>query len=94
MNDAYEGIFVKAFTIFFGEAVEYYITEEEGSISNVVESGRLGSNEMRGHAGQNRFELLNAMLFEQALGEEDELHKLMAQYERQEKINEKLFRMM
>lgn len=93
MNDVYEGIFVKAFTIFFGESVEYYITEEEGSISNVVESGRLGSNEMRGHTGQNRFELLNAMLFEKALGEENELCKLMAQYERQEKINEKLFRM-
>lgn len=94
LNDVFEGIFTKAFTIFFGESVEYYITEEEGSISRVVESGRLENHENSRQSKQNRFELINAMLLQETLGEEDMLHELMVQYERQEKINEKLFRMM
>lgn len=93
MNDAFEGIFVHAFTIFFGEAVEYYITEE-GEHQVLVESGRIGSREIGTTKQTNRYELLNTMLFEQTLGEKEKLEELMEQYSRQEAVNESLFRLM
>lgn len=94
LNDVFDGNLYRAFTIFFGESVEYYITEEEGGVSRVAESGRLENHELNRQSGRNRFELINAMLWQQTMGEEDALHELMAQYERREKVNERLFRMM
>lgn len=93
MNDAFEGIFVYAFTIFFGEAVEYYITEE-GENQKLVESGRLGSREIGARRQTNRYEMLNTMLFEETLGETEKLSQLMEQYKKQERMNDRLFRLM
>ncbi len=91
MNDVFEGVFVKAFSIFFGEAVEYYITEEEGGTSKLVESDMLENKDISEGANKNRYEIMNAMLFERAIGEQDVLRQLMVQYEKYEQINEKLF---
>ena len=93
MNDVFEGVFVKSFTLFFGETVEYYITEEEGMSSEATESNRLTNCDVCDHTGRSRFEMMNAILFAQSIGEEKELLELMGDYERQDKLNEKLFHM-
>lgn len=93
MNEVFEGIYVKDFTLFFGETVEYYVTEEEGAESKVMESNRLVNRDVCEYAGRSRYEMMNAMLMEQTLGEENELKQLMWRYDRHEKMNEKLFHM-
>lgn len=93
MNDAFEGVFVQVFTIFFGEAVEYYITEE-GEHQELVESGRMVSREIGTTKRTNRYEMLNAMLFEKTLGEEQKLEELMKWYDKQGHVNDSLFRLM
>jgi hypothetical protein len=93
MNDVFEGIFVKSFTLFFAETVEYYITEEDGTRSEATESNRLTNCDVCNHTGTSRFEMMNAMLFAQSIGEDKELLTLMRDYDKHEKMNEKLFHM-
>ena len=93
MNDVFEGIFVKSFTLFFGETVEYYITEEDGIGSEATESNRLTNCDVCDYGGRSRYEGLNAILFAQSIGEEKDLQQLMEDYDWQEKMNEKLFHM-
>lgn len=94
MNDVFEGIFVKSFTIFFGESVEYYMTEEAGNTSTVVGSGRIQCRDVQGHSGKNRYEMLNEMLFLQEVGEANALKERMERYRNMEKQNEKLFQIL
>lgn len=93
MDDMFEGIFVKEFALFFGEEVEYYITEEDSVGSQAMEISTLTCRDVLNPAGTSRYEMLNAMIFSDTLGEESGLQELICQFERREKINKKLFQM-
>ena len=94
MTDMFEGIFVKDFTLFIDESVEYYITENKGHETNVTESGRLTCHHVCDHSAKNRYEQLNAMLLEQTMGKEADLEAMMWQYDRHERLNGLLFHML
>ncbi len=93
MNDVFEGIFVKEFTLFFGEEVEYYITEEDAKGSQAMEINVIANRDVQEYGEKSRYDMINAMLFAEALGEDKQWQELAQQYDRREKINEKLFRM-
>ncbi len=92
MPEVFGGIYVKTFTVFFGESIEYYITEEGEDGLKVVESEQIVGREAGGR-DDSRYELLNTMLFVRTLGDNERLRELMISYERREKENELLFRM-
>ncbi len=92
MPEVFEGIYVKAFTIFFGESIEYYIIEDGDDGQKIVESEQIIGNEAGGRGEGDRYELLNTMLFVRALGDSERLERLMVSYERQERKNKLLFR--
>lgn len=83
MKNMYEGIFVKSFVMFYGDKIRYYITEEsdEGE-KETVESSIEYSPSMEGVAS-GRYELLNTIMEDKAVGDMDSLESHSALYELQ-----------
>ena len=94
MLDIYDGIFVKTFTMFFGEAIQYYINEEHGSEVGVTESNRIVNNDVYNKNDESRYNLLNQMLISNTLQEEEELYRSMKQYAQLEEITQKVFKLL
>ena len=80
MAEIYEGIFSQNYVLFFGETLQYYITEIEEGRSNLTESGSLEHDMSIGVRGESRFDMLNDILAAHAVGDGESLFKLMEQY--------------
>ena len=91
MRNMYGGVFSREFILFFGENLQYYITEESAghealtfsdsvSISDVVSAGR-----------ESRYDLLNDMVVSKTLQDEDTLIQLMEEYVIDECFTDKVF---
>lgn len=94
MPDVYDGIFVKQFVMFFGEMVQYYISEEYGSQVHVTQSSRLVNNDVYGEQEESRYNLLNQMLISSTLQEEEELYEHMKKYAGLNEVTKKVFRVL
>lgn len=94
MLDVYDGIFVKSFIMFFGEAVQYYISEEHGSEIQVTESSRIVNNDVYNKNDVSRYNLINQMLISNTLQEEQELYRAMKQYAGYEDVTKNIFKLL
>ena len=91
MTDIYDGIFVKQFVMFFGEMIQYYISEEQGTQVEVTQSSRLTNNDVYAQDDQSRYSLINQMLISATLMEGEEVSRYMRQYHRLEELTKNLF---
>lgn len=94
MPDIYDGIFVKSFVIFFGEMIQYYITEEHGNKVEVTESNRIMSNDIYSEKDESRYNLLNQMLISSTLQDETSLYQTMKQYAGYNEVTDKVFKLL
>lgn len=94
MLDVYDGIFVKSFVMFFGEAVQYYISEEHDNEIQVAESSRIVNNDVYNKNDVSRYNLLNQMLISNTLQEEQELYKAMKQYAGYDDVTKNIFKLL
>jgi hypothetical protein len=94
MPDVYDGIFVKAFVMFFGETVQYYISEEYAGEVQVSESNRIVNNDVYNKDDESRFNLLNQMLISSSLKEDENLHKAMRKYATLNEVTQKAFKVL
>jgi hypothetical protein len=94
MQDVYDGIFVKSFVLFFGEMVQYYISEEYGNEVQVSESSRLVNNDVYSESDESRYSLLNQMMISNTLQDEKALHHNMRQYAGLCEMTDRLFRLL
>ncbi|MBO5657101.1 MAG: hypothetical protein J6R94_02840, partial [Agathobacter sp.] len=94
MPDVYDGIFVKAFTMFFGEAIQYYISEEHNGQVQVSESNRIMNQDVYNREDESRFHRLNQMLISASLQEEDALKRQMKDYASQSEMTSKIFKLL
>ena len=94
MLDVYDGIFVKTFVMFFGEAIQYYISEEYGNEVEVTESNRIVNNDVYNKHDDSRYTLLNQMLISYTLQEDEELHEAMKQYAGLDEMTQKVFKLL
>lgn len=94
MLDVYDGIFVKSFTMFFGEAIQYYISEEYGNEVEVTESNRVVNNDVYNKDDESRYNLLNQMLISNTLQEEEDLYQIMKKYAGYEEMTQKVFKLL
>lgn len=94
MLDIYDGIFVKTFVMFFGETVQYYISEEYGNEVEVTESVRIVNNDVYNKNDESRYNLLNQMLISNTLQEEAELYQAMKQYAGFDEVTQKVFKLL
>lgn len=94
MIDMFEGIFVKQFILFFGESIEYYVTEKDGIMIDTTESNLITNHDICCDNNESRYDLLNAMILNMTLQDEKTLQQLMQQYDWYQKMNEKLFKLL
>ena len=94
MWDVYDGIFVKSFVMFFGETVQYYISEEYDNEIQVTESSRIVNNDVYNKDDVSRYNLLNQMLISNTLQEEQELYRVMKQYAEYNDITKRIFQLL
>ncbi len=92
MRDTYPGVFTKNFTLFYGEDVLYYITEEGGKQDMVTQSDNLNINFREKYDNDSRFGLLNDMMVCMEMQDNASLKELKKTYIEQDMLTEKLFR--
>lgn len=91
MINVYEGIFVKEVTMFFGENIQYYITESHDDNETVVESGNLKRTEVAIDNNENFYDMLNDILISASLNDDLTTLELMKQYDNTKYVTGKLF---
>ena len=91
MREVCGGVCFKEFILFFGECVQYYITEETGAGSELRTSGVLRKNDVLGPAEGTRFGLISDMLVSNTLQDGETFDKLYDEYYQKEFMNRKLF---
>lgn len=82
MQEVYDGIFVRSFVMFFGEMVQYYISEEDSRQIRVSESSRITNNDVYGEKDYSRYNLINQMIISNTLQENEKLYQDMKTYSR------------
>ncbi len=91
MTEVYEGIFVKEMILFFGEAVQYYISEEIDGQMEVTESDLILCSDTYEETQKSRYERLNEMILLYTTEDTAKLAAKMQEYEQLEDLTEKLF---
>lgn len=80
MKMMYDGMFVKAFSLFYGESIQYYITEEYQGEIHHTESKVLVYEEMSEEVSEGKYEMINDILASRALGDEVTFEKMLRGY--------------
>ena len=93
MEEAFEGIYTKEFTMFYKDTLEWYFTIEEAE--NVTETVRQFYT-FQGPLSQHcvtRYDLINQMIQADESGEEAKYQELDARYAGMQYLVEEIFRL-
>lgn len=91
MKDMYGGIYVKSFVLFFGENLQYYITEEKDGKEQLTESASIQKSDIMQEEDDNKFSLINDIVVGQTLQDYDTVNHLLEEYYRKEYFVSGLF---
>ena len=94
LTEVYDGIYVMEFILFFGEAVQYYITENDGGAPQVMESNCISNNDIFAQENQGRYSRLNEILLQATLEDQEVLKRQMKNYYGMLKVTEKAFKLL
>lgn len=94
LRKLYDKIHVKAFALFYGERIQYYITEQCGEREELTSSGILGNNDESPSGKDSRFSMLNDLSIANALKDYDTLGELTEDFGKKEFITKRLFRLL
>ena len=84
MVDAGYGIFGKELILFYGENLQYFITEESEHGVEVVESRMVSHTEAEMSFGTTKYGKINEILMTKELQDEKTLFSLLEQYYKEE----------
>ena len=87
------GICVKEFILFFGERLQYYITEESENGSRPTRSNSIAASDMEPEDFESRYTILNDIMIGKTLHDYDTVNDLMMQYYRQDFVVDHLFKL-
>ncbi len=93
MREVYGGVCFREFILFFGESLQYYITEEENGESRLTESGTLQKSDHVGQGGDSRYQLVNDIVISRTLQDADTMDSLLEEYYRKDFLNGNLFQL-
>lgn len=93
MKDMFHGVCVKQFILFFGERLQYYITENDGVKEQLTLSGTLSRNETGVESRESKYQLINDIATGRNLHDYDTMEKLINEYFEQEHLVNALFKM-
>lgn len=91
MRDMFGGICVKEFVLFFGERLQYYITEETESGEQLTKSGTINKSDIGQENFESRFSMLNDIMIGKTLQDYDTVDSLLQEYYRQDHMVEQIF---
>ena len=91
MVNMYEGIFVRSFVLFFGETLQYYITEENDGNEQLTESATVTKSDTDVSEKETRYTLMNDLVVAKTLQDYTAYHRLCEEYKRKEYMTEELF---
>lgn len=91
MRKAYGGVFFKDFILFFGESLQYYITEEKDGKTQLTESATIQKGDSSQEEGDSRYRLLNDIVTAKVLQEFNTMDDLLEEYYRRDFLAGRLF---
>lgn len=91
MRDMFGGICVKEFILFFGEKLQYYITEESAAGEQLTESNEISRSDAGQDGLEGRFHLLNDIMIGKTLHDYDTVSDLLLEYFKQDHMVEEIF---
>jgi len=91
MDAVYGGVYHKEIPLFFGESVQYYITEIINGKSQLTESAAIQKNDIDKTPQGTRYDLVNDIAIAQTLQDYDTIDDMMKDYKRTEYLFNKLF---
>ena len=91
MRDMYGGIFSKEFMLFFGERLQYYVTEEVGDREMLTLSDSVSIEETVSDGVDSRYNILNSMVVAKTLKDDATLMELMEEYVEEDAFASKVF---
>ena len=91
MRNMYGGVFVKEFLLFYGESLQYYVTESCGNKEQLTESGTICKNEELTSTSLGRYALINDIALSVSLQDYTTAKELFDEYEQREFMMKELF---
>lgn len=91
MKDMYVGVCVKQFILFFGERLQYYITEVVDGKEQLTESNTLSRNDMDSEQKESRYNSINDIAIGKTLQDYDTVDGLLYEYYKQDYMCAQLF---
>lgn len=91
MKEIRGGIFLKSFLMFYGENLQYYITEENRGRENLTESREISKSDQMMSPHESRYDVLNDMIFAQSLKDEKSLLAMMDLFHKKDYIANSIF---
>ena len=91
MREAYGGVFFKDFILFFGESLQYYITEEKDGKTQVTESRTIQKGDGTGEDENSRYSLLNDIAMARTMQDHHTMDNLLEEYYMRDFLNSRLF---
>ena len=92
MTEIYSGIYQKAFRLFWGECLQYYVTQQLGEEEQFVMSGSMERGETMDENSHGRFRMLNDIALSMELRDYNTAEALMLEYAQHDFITEKMLR--
>ena len=93
MRDMFEGLCVKEFILFFGERLQFYITEESEDGEQLTKSGAVNKSDIGQDNFESRFTVLNDIMIGKTLHDYDTVDGLLREYYKQDYMVDTIFRM-
>ena len=96
MKSIYPGIFTKNIIMFYGEKIDYSITEysDEFPYGKVVDNSSIRITEKNTYNDESRFGMINGMMICKAVGREDAAREIMQSYQLCKDAGRKVFKLL
>ena len=91
MKNMYGGIFVKEFLLFFGETLQYYVTEAHSNKEQLTESGTIQKSDALSDGASDRYAMVNDIAIAATLKDYSTARELLEEYAKKEFMTESLF---
>ena len=91
MKEVYFGVYVKEFVLFYGEQLQYYITEEQDNQEQLTASGILQKEENKDNSFPSRYQMINEMSVAQNLEDYSSMEQMLEEYWKTEFVVDKVF---
>ena len=93
MREMFGGVFAKSFILFFGENLQYYVTEEREGEELLTESGSVQKSDISNEATDSKFNRINDIVIAKTLQDYDTVDNLLYEYKKQEYLTHRLFKL-